>query len=442
MTGTTFDVPAGLDSARPVLRAMAVREWLDRVWSEDLDRPGRGRLTARAESAVQPLSEWTAHGPAAVRDALALIAGLILQAADDQGLPTVREQVRACLPRWLEALQEQARRAAAGEPHAAYTGLLFLLGQLHDDAAAVTACADEALGATTPAAQALSAIFATATSRPQRSRFIHAYLGADACAGAFDGRLAHFESVLACPLCRARLDWQESQVACSTCGARYAWRGDIADLVPHDCSDPEEFPEALVDIYESQTRPRFVQVMGADWHGAVTPERELAYLQRFLQPVDGPVVDLACGAGSWTQRLAQWVGPTRVIGVDYSLAMLRACQGKLPHITLVRGSASRLPFADESLGGMNCSDALQALPDPAAALAEASRCLRPGAPLTVFTFREAQGPYAYFQHRFPASPRRLFQPDQIRAMADAVGMELVDMGGPEQSLFFTARKRS
>jgi ubiquinone/menaquinone biosynthesis C-methylase UbiE len=152
-------------------------------------------------------------------------------------------------------------------------------------------------------------------------------------------------------------------------------------------------------------------------------------------------VDLACGAGGWTQRLTDWVGPKRVIGVDYSLSMLRACQKRLPQVTLVRGSASCLPFATSSLGGMNCSDALQALPDPAAAFAEASRCLRPGAPFTVFTFRESDGPYAYFQHRFPAWPRRLFLPDQIRDMAEAAGMDIVDMGGPAQALFFTARKR-
>ena len=81
----------------------------------------------------------------------------------------------------------------------------------------------------------------------------------------------------------------------------YGWKGDIPDLVQPDCNDPEQYTEAIVGLYEAHSRPRFVRVMAGDWHGAVTPEREAAYLARHLHPVFGPVVDLACGAGGWTQ---------------------------------------------------------------------------------------------------------------------------------------------
>jgi ubiquinone/menaquinone biosynthesis C-methylase UbiE len=181
--------------------------------------------------------------------------------------------------------------------------------------------------------------------------------------------------------------------------------------------------------------------MGGDWEGGLTPEREQAYLERFLRPVQGPVLDLACGAGSRTRFVAAIAGAARVIALDYSLPMLEACGRALQGVTLVRGSASALPFADASLGGINCSDALQALPDPAQAFAEAGRCLRPGAPFTGFTFRESAGVYAWFQHRFPAAPRQLFTDAGLSAMADRAGFEMVDIGGPAQAIFFTAHRR-
>ncbi|HEY8709559.1 MAG TPA: methyltransferase domain-containing protein, partial [Burkholderiaceae bacterium] len=435
-------LPPGLWSARAVLRGFALRELLESVWFENPSRPGSGCLGPDALQAVAPLTATVARGASPVRDPLALVLGLLLQAAGDEKADAVREQVRAHLPVYLDALNDQVRLAAAGTTDAGHVGLLFLLAQFSEDAAQVMQRADAALGAASPAAQAIAAIFGNAATRPERSRFILSYLGAEACASAFDARTSHFESILACPACHGRLGWHDDHVGCTNCGATYGWYGDIPDLVPAGCDDPEEFPEALVEIYETQTRPRFVHVMAGDWASVVTPAREEDYLARFLHPVDGPVLDLASGAGEWTGRVARLLGPARVIALDYSLPMLKACQRKVPGISLVRGSASSLPFADGSLGGMNCSDALQALPDPAAAFAEASRCLRPGAPFTVFTFREAKGPYAYFQHRFPASHRRLFHDRQIRDMADAAGMDVIDMGGPAQAMFFTARKRS
>jgi ubiquinone/menaquinone biosynthesis C-methylase UbiE/uncharacterized protein YbaR (Trm112 family) len=321
------------------------------------------------------------------------------------------------------------------------TGLLFLLSQFPGDATNIAQRVQTALGEESVAAQSFSAIFRYADTRPERSRFLQTYLGAQACAQACDRGAEHYRTTFACPACRGRLDWREEHITCTHCGAKYSWYADIPNLVTADCNDPEEYPEALVEIYESQSRPRFVQVMAADWSSTVTPQREEEYLSRFLHPVDGPVVDLACGAGGWTRRVAQCVGPERVIALDYSLPMLKACRQSVPGVTLVRGSASALPFADASLGGLNCSDAIQALPDAAAAFAEVSRCLRPGAPFTAFTFRKAKGTYTYFQTRLTSAPRQLFCDEQIHRLANTVGMDIVDMGGSGYAMFFTAKKR-
>jgi len=58
--------------------------------------------------------------------------------------------------------------------------------------------------------------------------------------------------------------------------------------------------------------------MGQNRDGAFTPALEDAYLVKHVSPVEGPVLDLACGAGRWTRTLVETFGPGRVIGPDLS----------------------------------------------------------------------------------------------------------------------------
>jgi SAM-dependent methyltransferase len=431
-----------LYSAHRVLRSFALEHLLAQMWFENPDQPGQGCLRHEALQAIEPLIASIAKDDLPSRDAIAWVLGLLAQASGGENVQAVRQQIRINLPIFLSALDAQTRLHASGVGQTHCTGLLFLLSQFPEDTMNISQRVQAALGAASVAAQSVDAIFSCADSRPERSRFLQTYLGAQACAQACDGGAEYYRTTFACPGCRGGLDWCEEHITCTHCGVKYAWCADIPNLVSADCTDPEEYPEALVEIYESQSRPRFVQVMAADWSSTVTPQREEEYLSRFLHPVDGPVVDLACGAGGWTRRVAHCVGPERVIALDFSLPMLKACRQSAPGVTLVRGSASALPFADASLGGLNCSDALQALPDPATAFAEISRCLRPGAPFTAFTFRKAKGTYAYFQTRLTLRPRQLFSDKQIYSLVNSVGMEMVDMGGSGHAMFFTAKKRS
>lgn len=375
-------------------------------------------------------------------DRLAWLLGLLAEADDLSDANWSANVIRGHLGVFLDTLERNWGTASIAKGQPIFNGLLYLLGHFQEDATGIMARVATMEDRDTQAIQVLGAIFENADSRPERSKFLLTYLGALASNAALEAGWATCEDTLVCPSCHGELDFNEDHISCKACSLMYRWCGNIPDLVSQNCTDPEQYPESVVEIYETHSRPRFVQVMAGDWTGAVTSNREEAYLARYLQPVDGPVVDLACGAGGWTRMVARQVGASNVVALDYSIAMLNACQQTVPGISLVRASASALPFADASLGGLNCSDALQALPDPALAFAEASRCLRPGAPMTVFTFREAKPPYSYFQHRLPANARLLFSDAQIRDMASNAQLDVVDMGGPGQAMFFTLRKRA
>jgi SAM-dependent methyltransferase len=96
------------------------------------------------------------------------------------------------------------------------------------------------------------------------------------------------------------------------------------------------------------------------------------------------VGDLGCGTGQVTAALAPFV--TRVIAVDRSAEMLHAARRRvrdLPNVDVRRGELESLPIQDAELDAATLLLVLHHLPDPAAALAEAARVLRPGGRLLI-----------------------------------------------------------
>ncbi|MEM9290610.1 MAG: methyltransferase domain-containing protein [Acidobacteriota bacterium] len=101
-------------------------------------------------------------------------------------------------------------------------------------------------------------------------------------------------------------------------------------------------------------------------------------------------LDLGCGTGSETARLASGELPGTVIGADASLHMLaRARRRPLPspegekHPSVGAADARRLPFADGAFDGCRAERILQHLHDPGDAVAELARVCRPGGRVVV-----------------------------------------------------------
>jgi ArsR family transcriptional regulator len=96
------------------------------------------------------------------------------------------------------------------------------------------------------------------------------------------------------------------------------------------------------------------------------------------------VGDLGCGTGQVAVALAPYVA--RVIAVDRSGEMLQAAKRRLKdagNVEVRRGELEALPIADAELDAATLLLVLHHLPDPAAALAEAARVLKPGGRLLI-----------------------------------------------------------
>ena len=105
------------------------------------------------------------------------------------------------------------------------------------------------------------------------------------------------------------------------------------------------------------------------------------YLWAVLGLIDPTIVvgDLGCGTGQLSHTVAPYV--ERVIAVDASADMLDAARQRLaeyPNVDVRRGDLEGLPIGDGELHAAMLSLVLHYSPEPARALAEVARVLRPG----------------------------------------------------------------
>ena len=96
------------------------------------------------------------------------------------------------------------------------------------------------------------------------------------------------------------------------------------------------------------------------------------------------VLDVGCGAGMDTLIAAQMVGPTgSVTGIDMTPEMAAkarqsVAESGLGTVTIVEGSAERMPFVDASFDVIISNGVIDLIPDKDAVFSEILRVLRPG----------------------------------------------------------------
>ena len=138
--------------------------------------------------------------------------------------------------------------------------------------------------------------------------------------------------VVRCPECGAALEPDGADaVACDT-GHRFDLiAGRAPDLVRTVVQQDTPGQRAmrfrpLVSVYESIWRPLFTRLAGGTDPGAETDQ-----LVTWLEPTpDAVVLDLACGPGNTTRRLAAGIADASVIGLDLSEPMLEEAVESTP----------------------------------------------------------------------------------------------------------------
>jgi ArsR family transcriptional regulator len=167
--------------------------------------------------------------------------------------------------------------------------------------------------------------------------------------------------------------------------ARELWlltRGHLASAAVAD----ERRLQAVLAHRRRRSREFFASA-SADWdriRDDLFGRRLLSLALVALAGEEWKVADLGCGTGTVAATLAPYV--SRVIAVDGSPEMLEAARSRLAglqNVDLRHGDLESLPLEDRSIDAATLVLVLHHLPDPARALAEAGRILKPGAKLLI-----------------------------------------------------------
>jgi arsenite methyltransferase len=180
-----------------------------------------------------------------------------------------------------------------------------------------------------------------------------------------------------------------------------------------------------------------IQAAWASTIGSFVYDNAQALTRRFIAawqlPIDwldvpegGVALDVGAGPGSITTSLAHAAGPDGLaLGVDISEPMLaravRAAAG--PQVGFLRADAQRLPFRDETVDVAVSIAVLQLIPDPAAALSEIARVLKPGGRLAVMvpTLR----PPVDLWRALPTGGAHIFGEDEVGDILESSGFTSV-----------------
>lgn len=227
-----------------------------------------------------------------------------------------------------------------------------------------------------------------------------------------------------CPACAAPLHTDATPWACTGCDAPFPVFAGVPVLVPDPAGWCATYREAtlaalaeadaiapdvvdLLDAFAEVARPVEPRRFSDDWtlHEQSWPEPVVSSLThlwaaaRETSPDDvllellgddrGCVLEVGCGAGTLTARLADHCG--EVVAGDLSLrAVLRATRDRPVEGAVLEAEA--LPLAEASVDAVVAAHLVDLLDAPAAFLDEARRVLRPGGALVLSTPDPDLGP--------------------------------------------------
>jgi len=129
----------------------------------------------------------------------------------------------------------------------------------------------------------------------------------------------------------------------------------------------------------------------------------------------GVTLDLACGTGDVAALVKDRA--EFVVGLDYSLPMLKVAKEKFPDIAWVRGDALRLPFPDRTFDTVLISLALRHFEDVKGSLKEIRRVLKEGGQVRILEVSVPRSPV--LRSSFLFFLRRVMLPlGKLRSRAD------------------------
>ncbi|RED13844.1 class I SAM-dependent methyltransferase [Pontivivens insulae] len=136
----------------------------------------------------------------------------------------------------------------------------------------------------------------------------------------------------------------------------------------------EDFIAAFADSMDARQDDPTMEAIVAD------------YLGRAHFAADGLTVEVGCGAGAITRRIADHANPAKVVGLDPSNGFIREAArraGDRANLSFAVADGADLPFDDQSADNVVLHTVLTHVTAPDTILTEATRILKPGGTMMI-----------------------------------------------------------
>jgi ubiquinone/menaquinone biosynthesis C-methylase UbiE len=206
----------------------------------------------------------------------------------------------------------------------------------------------------------------------------------------------------------------------------------VIDLLPSNGAQITRDSEQLKAVREAraQEAQRYFKANAANWHEiralhVSEHEVEVAWLKLIGEGDIGTLIDLGTGTGRVLELLAARAG--RAIGVDANREMLAVARANIQklgfrNVQVRQGDVNALTLTDGSADLVTIHQVLHYLDDPARALAEAARVLKPGGRLLTVDFAPHELEFLREDH----AHRRLgIAAEHMAGWLQRAGLELV-----------------
>ena len=153
-----------------------------------------------------------------------------------------------------------------------------------------------------------------------------------------------------------------------------------------------------------------------------------------------PILDAGCGTGLNLRHLTP--GST---GIDINPRNVELVARRLPNHRVVRGDVEALPFEANAFGTVLCTEVIEHIPDPSAALSEFRRVLKPGGVLVgSVPARSMIWKLRFLSSTCPHSEpfHNEYLPDEVREMLAGWSIEHIGYSLLHFNVLFVARKAS
>ena len=103
--------------------------------------------------------------------------------------------------------------------------------------------------------------------------------------------------------------------------------------------------------------------------------RRFNEILKIVIPVKGPMLDIGCHAGTFTNKIITKIGTDKIYGLDISTSAISLIRKRVPKGNFQVGNAERLPYNNSFFHAVFCLEMLEHVDNPIQILKEIKRVL-------------------------------------------------------------------